>query len=91
MPPEIIPTATLRAECPECATSYVLARLGLKTVHVGQSTTVICATCKQPFVFSVQSETVDQTTPAPIWRVWNRQPDVIATRTIYSTHSTLRA
>lgn len=87
---EIIPTTTLRAECPECATSYALARLGLKHVQIGVTSTVVCATCKQSFTFVAQSETIMDTEPAPIWRLWNRQPDVIATRTVYSTASTLR-
>jgi hypothetical protein len=90
MPPPIIPTDTLRAECPACHTSYALARLGLLTIAVGSVTTIVCVVCHGAFDCRVQEDLVDVTTPAPWWRVWDQTPTTTAVRTVYSTHTTTR-
>lgn len=92
MPPVIIPTDTLRAECPDCQTSYALARLGIKTVLVGATpATIVCVVCHCAFDVRVQEDVVEMTVPAPWWRWWNRTPDVVGARTVYSTSTTSRS
>lgn len=75
-------TVDLRAECPECGTSYTYQRLGLAGAPVGRSSTVRCQICGTAFDSVVEVvETVVVTPPTIIERVWERTITVTRTFT----------
>ena len=77
MPPPLPDPAigALRAVCLTCETSFLYRHLGLAHAEVSQQSTVACPICHHAFDTIVEVEEV--VTPAPVWRIWDRKPEVV--------------
>jgi hypothetical protein len=84
-----------RIECPECATSYTLERLGLKMpTEAGKNlqVTVVCMVCKKQFDSRLESVLEGRVVDAPGWVARNilRRKPTVEMRTALKVQTTLR-
>lgn len=84
----------MRVECPACATSYTLERLGLVAPDLGkvQKITVICMVCKTHFDARLETVAEDVTVETPGWmaRTLLRRKPVVESRSALNIQTAVR-